>query len=98
MCIRDRFGDVASFAIRFARDGFAVYAYLAQQITENADRYARWQSSAAIFLPGGRPPVYGERFVQTELAGMLQYMVDAEAGAGGDRARGLAAARAAFYE
>jgi gamma-glutamyltranspeptidase/glutathione hydrolase len=93
-----RFGDVAAAAIRIARDGFAVYDYLAAQIAENASSYARWPQNAAIFLPGGRPPRAGERFVQRDLAGMLEHMADEERSAGAKgREAGLEAAHAAFY-
>lgn len=92
------FGDVAAAAIRIARDGFAVYDYPAGEIAANAASYARWEQNAAIFLPGGRPPLVGERFVQADLAATLGSMVDAERAAGGSRERGLAAARSAFYE
>ena len=57
-----------------------------------------WPSSAAIFLPGGRPPEPGELFRQTDLAASLQYMADEErAAAGRSREAGLEAARDAFY-
>ena len=92
------FGDCASAAIRFARDGFPMYPLMSEMIATHAEDYARWPSSAAIYLPGGRPPQPGERFVQRDLAGTLQYMADEEkAAAGGGRAAGLRAARDAFY-
>ncbi len=72
------FGEVAAEAMRFARQGFPVYEYLAEQIAENAAGYARWPANAAIFLPNGRPPRVGERFVQTDLAACSTYMVDEE--------------------
>jgi gamma-glutamyltranspeptidase / glutathione hydrolase len=91
------FGDVAGAAIRLAREGFAVYGHLAEGIAAGRDGYARWPSSAEIYLPGGRPPAVGERFVQTDLAATLQLMVDAERAAAGDRVAGLEAARTVFY-
>lgn len=95
-----RFGEVAAAAIRFAGEGFPVYPLLADVIAERVEKYARWPSSAAIFLPGGRPPRLGEVFVQPDLARSLRYMADEEASAlarGADRAGGLQAARSAFY-
>ena len=51
-----------------------------------------------MFLPGGRPPIEGELFVQPDLARSLQYMADQErAAARRGRLAGLAAARDAFY-
>ncbi len=92
--------ELARHAIRFARDGFAVFPLLHESIRNHHDEYARYPSNAAIFLPGGRIPAVGERFVQSDLARSLQYMADeaAAAEAKGGRLAGLAAARAAFYE
>ena len=92
-----RFEDVVSFAIRFARDGFAVFPLLRESIVSHREEYARWPSNAAIFLPGGQVPEVGARFVQADLARTLQYMAD-EARAAPTREAGLRAARAAFYE
>src|SRR4051795_6756435 len=92
------FGEVASHAIRYARDGFAVYPLLAQNIRDHQAEYASWPGNAAIFLPNGKPPAVADRFVQSDLAHTLQYMVDEERKvAGKGRLAGLAAAHAAFY-
>jgi gamma-glutamyltranspeptidase/glutathione hydrolase len=95
-----KFGDVAQAAIRFADEGFPVYPLLADMIAVRQAKYARFPSSAAIFLPGGEPPKVGTLFVQKDLARTLRYMADEEAASlarQGDRAVGLEAARAAFY-
>src|ERR1700710_834999 len=63
-----RFADIAAAAIKCAAEGFAVNPLLTQTITANHDLYAGYPSNAAIFLPGGRIPQPGERFVQTDLA------------------------------
>jgi len=92
------FGDVAAAAIRYAREGFTMHPVMAHYIERNADGYRRWPASAAIWLPGGRPPREGELFVQADLARSLQFMADEERAAGGrGRAAGLRAAREAFY-
>ncbi len=92
------FGDVASAAIRYAREGFTMHPVMAHYIAKNAETYRRWPQNAAIWLPGGRPPQEGELFVQADLARALQFMADEERAASGrGRAAGLAAARAAFY-
>lgn len=91
------FGAVAAAATRLAADGFSVFPLLADGIAMRARGYARWPSNAAIYLPGGRPPEVGERFVQRDLARTLTVMAEAEV-AYGDRRAGLEAARAAFYE
>ena len=93
------FGDVAAAAIRFAREGFPIHAFTAGVIKANADKYRRWLSNAAIYLPGGEAPKPGDIFKQTDLAGTLQYMADEEASVlNKGRKAGLQAARAAFYE
>jgi gamma-glutamyltranspeptidase/glutathione hydrolase len=93
-----RFGDVAAAAARLARDGFPMYPLMADSLKRHAERHAQWPSSAAVFLPGGRPPEVGEVFRQTDLGASLQYMIDEEAAAGSrGREAGLDAARDAFY-
>ena len=93
------FGDCAAAAIRFAAEGFPMYALMSEMIALHADDYRRWTSSAAIYLPAGKPPRPGERFVQRDLGRTLAYMADQErsAAARAGRAAGLAAARDAFY-
>ncbi len=92
------FGDVAGAAIRYAREGFSVFEYMAGQLKLYENDYRKWPQNAAIFLPNGRPPLVGERFIQTDLSVTLQYMVDEErAAASRGRVAGLQAARAAFY-
>ncbi len=92
------FGDIAAAAIRFAAEGFATYDLLAESIAAHEEDYRRWPQNAAIFLPGGKVPALGQKFVQSDLARSLSYMVEQEhAAAGAGRAAGLAAARDAFY-
>ena len=93
-----RFGDVAAAAIGHARDGFAMYPLMASLIAEHEADYREWPQNAAIYLPGGRLPRVGERFVQADLAASLQYMVDQEVAAlSKGREAGLQAAEDAFY-
>jgi gamma-glutamyltranspeptidase/glutathione hydrolase len=92
------FADIAAAPIRLAAEGFAAFPLLVDGITGRQAGYRRWPANEAIYLPNGRPPAVGDRFVQTDLAATLQLMVDAETAAGGTREAGLEAARAAFYE
>jgi gamma-glutamyltranspeptidase/glutathione hydrolase len=92
------FGEVAGAAIRFAGEGFPMYAMLSGMIADHEADYRRWPSNAAIYLPGGRVPKLGEIFVQADLARTLQHMVDEERAARGGRDAGLRAARDAFYK
>lgn len=93
------FSDVAAAAIHFARDGFVMYPLMAEIISAHEADYRRWPSTAAVYLPHGRPPRVGELFVQSDLARSLQYMCDEEkAHAGKGRLAGLKGARDAFYK
>ncbi|MBT5191163.1 MAG: gamma-glutamyltransferase family protein, partial [Rhodospirillaceae bacterium] len=92
------FGDVAAAAIRFAKEGFAVGEFLANEFAKHEEDYRRWPSNVKLFQPEGRAVKLNERFVQADLAATMQYMVDEErAAATKGREAGLAAARAAFY-
>jgi gamma-glutamyltranspeptidase / glutathione hydrolase len=92
------FGECASAAIRFARDGFAMHSLMSEMIGMHADDYRRWTSSADVYLPGGRAPRPGERFVQRDLGRTLQYLADEEKAASAKgRATALQAVRDAFY-
>ena len=92
------FGDAAHAAIRFARDGFPVYPQISASIKERIGDFQDQPESAEIFLHNGRAPEPGDIFVQTDLAGTLQYLVDEERRAAvRGREAGLQAVRQAFY-
>ncbi len=92
------FADVAGGAIRFAREGFPMYPFMAHIIESSVENFRRWPSNAAIYLPQGRPPGVGEMFVQADLGATLQYLADEESAHRNDgRKAGIAAARQAFY-
>lgn len=55
-------------AIDVADRGFAVDATFAQQTADNAARFAHFSSTAALFLPDGRPPVVGSTARNPDLA------------------------------
>ena len=93
-----RFVDIARGAVHAAREGFEVYPLFANFVASRAEKYARFSSTADIFLPGGITPKVGDIFVQRDLANTLDVMIAAEAACPGDRRTGLAAARRAFYE
>ena len=92
------FGDVASFAIRYAREGFAVHAVMATFLADKVEDYRRWPSNIAIYHKDGEPLREGDLLVQADLARTIQYMADEEkAAASKGRDAGLNAARDAFY-
>ncbi len=97
----DRFGtwsfaDVAAPAIELATVGFVLDATTATALDLFAWVYEQWPSSAAIFCPGGRRAVAGERLVQRDLGQLLRRLAAAETG--GDRTARLDAVRREFYE
>jgi gamma-glutamyltranspeptidase/glutathione hydrolase len=59
-------------AIQVADRGFAVDATFAQQTADNAARFAHFSSTAALFLPGGRPPAAGATLRNPDLAQTYQ--------------------------
>jgi gamma-glutamyltranspeptidase / glutathione hydrolase len=93
------FTDAVAPALECAEHGFPLSAFSAAMIRANAERYRRFPTSAALYLPGGEPRAPGDRFVQTELGGTIKLMVEAERRA---RRRGrthaIRAARDAFYK
>jgi gamma-glutamyltranspeptidase/glutathione hydrolase len=91
-----RFAEIAAAAIKCAAEGFAVSPLLSQSIESHREQYQRYPSSAAIYLPGGKVPKTGDKFVQSDLARTLQYMADQDRAAP-DRMAGLKAAHDAFY-
>ncbi|HEV8633902.1 MAG TPA: gamma-glutamyltransferase family protein [Chloroflexota bacterium] len=93
-----RLADVAADAIGLCERGFPVYDVLAGSITLHGAKLASRPSSAAVFMPGGRPLGVGDLLVQPDLGRTLRRLVEAEAaGAAGGRQAGLRAARDLFY-
>jgi gamma-glutamyltranspeptidase/glutathione hydrolase len=93
------FTEAVSAALECAEHGFPTSAFSASIMANNAERYARFPTSARIFLPGGKPHAPGQLFVQSELAASIKEMVAAEARSRSrGRAGGIRAARDAFYK
>ena len=91
------FAEAAAPAAELAAQGFGVYALLGRSLAADAASYARWPSSAAVFLKDGRPPKAGELFRQEDLGRTLAGMIAASQSAGGGREGGLRAAADYFY-
>ncbi|PWU25473.1 MAG: gamma-glutamyltransferase [Candidatus Rokuibacteriota bacterium] len=93
------FKDVVAPALECASHGFPLSKFSAAMIGSNADKYRRFPTSAPLYLPDGRPPAPGHRFVQSELAESIQLMIDAESRARRrGRVRAIRAARDEFYK
>lgn len=87
-------------AIGYARDGHPLDPSIAMFITRAQKTLALYPTSAAIFLPGGKPPAPRALFRNMPLARTLQALSDAESAAiksGVDRDTALQAAYDYFY-
>ncbi|HEV8638492.1 MAG TPA: gamma-glutamyltransferase family protein [Chloroflexota bacterium] len=61
-------GELWAPAIRYAGAGIAVTDRISRSIAGAAGKLARFPASAAIYLPGGRPPAPGTRWRNPDLA------------------------------
>jgi gamma-glutamyltranspeptidase/glutathione hydrolase len=100
--VLERFGtmtlkEVLTPALDLASKGFPTGDSLHDVIEQHAPRLrSEWPSSAAKFLPGGRPPAVGSIWRQPDLAVTFRQLIRAE-GSGRNRAKGMRAARDRFY-
>ncbi|SVA13293.1 uncharacterized protein METZ01_LOCUS66147 [marine metagenome] len=62
------FADVLAPAIAYAKDGFPVSEIIQGQWAASQASLAAWPTSAATYLPNGRPPAVGEVFKNPGLA------------------------------
>ncbi len=85
-------------ALGYAENGYPLVPRIRDTIMTVADLFRReWTSSAAVYLPGGTPPVPGRLFRNPALAATYRRMLgEAEAG-GGNRERRIDRARDAWY-
>ena len=92
------FAEVAAPAYECAKNGYPVSTFSAAMFERSADKLARWPSSAAVYLPGGKAPRAGQILVERELAATIKLMMDGEAKARRQgRVKAIAAARDVFY-
>ena len=91
--------EVAAPAIDLAERGFPAYPLFMKWMGILRDRFVtEWPSSAAALLHDGQVPERGALVRQPALARTLKRLCQAEArAAGGDRERGIQAARDEFY-
>ena len=101
LTLLERFGtmtlaEVLEPAIGYARHGYPVLPAIARTIGAVAELFtSHWPTSAAVYLPGGAPPVIGTRMRNPVLADTYERIV--RAASGSTRETGIAAARDAFY-
>ena len=92
------FGEVASSAIKYAREGITVHPTMSKFLSRYQENYRMWPSNSNIWQKNGYPLEVGDLLIQTDLAASIQFMADQEAAAMKDgREKGLQAARDAFY-
>jgi gamma-glutamyltranspeptidase/glutathione hydrolase len=91
-------GAVAGPAIDLAERGFPAYPMFIRWMGLLREQLLSWPSSAAVLLADGQVPALGSLVRQPTLANTFRRLCRAETrGAGGDRARGIQAARDEFY-
>jgi gamma-glutamyltranspeptidase/glutathione hydrolase len=87
-------------AIAYARDGHPIDPSIAQTINRQSAQLARYPTTAAIYLPGGKAPPPRSLFKNVPLSRTFQALADAETAAlkgGATRDRALQAAYDYFY-
>ncbi len=91
--------DVMRYAIGYAHDGHPALPRLAATLELLAEHFrAHWPTSAALWLPGGRPPKAGELVTNRALAGTYRRILQEAEQRSSDRDGQIEAARSIFYE
>jgi gamma-glutamyltranspeptidase/glutathione hydrolase len=87
--------EVLGYAIGYARDGYPVVDRIGMTVGAVADLFRdHWPTSAALWLPGGRPPEV--RHSNPVLANTWERLLTEAESAGSDREAQIEAARAAW--
>ncbi|MCG8542968.1 MAG: gamma-glutamyltransferase, partial [Alphaproteobacteria bacterium] len=90
--------EVWAPAIAYAERGAPIVARVRETISTVEDLFrAHWQSSAAVYLPGGKLPEAGTLLGNKGIARTWRRILDEAAAVGSDRVAQIEAARAAFY-
>jgi gamma-glutamyltranspeptidase / glutathione hydrolase len=86
-------------AIAYAINGVPVVPRITDTVNTVRELFeTEWPTSAALFLPNGRPPVPGTLFYNPTMAATWQRLIAEGKAAGGDRVAQIDAARNAWYE
>jgi gamma-glutamyltranspeptidase len=67
-----QWADLVAPAIKLADEGFVLDEALPTSIAEGRDSFAKYPEAARIFLPGGKVPKPGDRFVNKDYAETLR--------------------------
>lgn len=91
--------DVLAPAISYARNGYPVVERITATIETVRDLFTKhWPTSAALWLPGGRPPQPGSLFSNPTLADAYERILKEAESAGGDREAQIEKARKAWSQ
>jgi gamma-glutamyltranspeptidase/glutathione hydrolase len=94
-----RLADVLAPALGYASQGYPVVPRITAAIETVRHLFeTEWPSSAAIYLPGGRPPAPGRLFRNPTLAATYERLLREAEAAGADRDAQIAAARRVWSE
>jgi gamma-glutamyltranspeptidase / glutathione hydrolase len=89
--------EILAFAIGYARNGVHIVPRISATIEGVRPLFEReWQSSAAVFLPGGKVPQPGSLFARPALAATYERLC--REAVGGTREARIDAARRAWYQ
>ncbi|HVV23969.1 MAG TPA: gamma-glutamyltransferase, partial [Pseudonocardiaceae bacterium] len=89
--------DVLGYAIGYARNGYPVVDRIGTTVAAVADLFRdHWPTSAALWLPGGRPPAV--RHSNPVLADTWEKLLAEAESAGSNREAQIDAARRAWYQ
>jgi gamma-glutamyltranspeptidase / glutathione hydrolase len=85
-------------ALGYAEQGYPLVGRIRDTIMTVAELFRHeWKSSAAVYLPGGNPPVPGQLFRNKALAATYRRVLAEAAGGGGSREAQIDRARDAWY-
>ena len=87
-------------AIEYAQRGFPMYRFMRDKLRslETREQFRRYPPGGMeVFFPAGEPHQVGQLLVQSQLAGTLKKLVQAECDMPGPRVAGLQAVREMFY-
>ena len=91
--------DVLEPAIFYARDGYPLVHRAAESIHAIAPLFkSDWTHSAEVWLPGGDPPMPGQKVTQPQIADAYQRILDEAEASGGTREVQIEAALTAWYQ
>jgi gamma-glutamyltranspeptidase/glutathione hydrolase len=96
---RLRLSEVMEPAIAYAEKGYPLAPRVAQSIAAAAPIFQdQWPTSAAVYLPHGRPPEAGRLFRNPVLADTLKRLLAESGGTSVDRDDKIEAARRVWYQ